>query len=72
MPDVMTYIFFTIFINFISSAGAISSAIANPTDVLKVRMQVHGRGTDKMGLYGCFREIYYYEGISGLWRVCER
>lgn len=51
------------------SAGAISSAIATPTDVLKVRMQVHGRGTDKIGLYGCFREIYQYEGISGLWRV---
>lgn len=50
-------------------AGAISSAIATPTDVLKVRMQVHGRGTDKRGLIGCFREIYQYEGISGLWRV---
>lgn len=54
---------------FFQSAGAISSAIATPTDVLKVRMQVHGRGTDKIGLYGCFREIYQYEGISGLWRV---
>lgn len=51
-------------------AGAISSAIATPTDVLKVRMQVHGRGTDKVGLIGCFREIYHQEGISGLWRVC--
>lgn len=50
-------------------AGAVSSAIATPTDVLKVRMQVHGRGTDKIGLIGCFREIYQYEGISGLWRV---
>ncbi|XP_031624685.1 mitochondrial uncoupling protein Bmcp [Contarinia nasturtii] len=49
-------------------AGAISSAIATPTDVLKVRMQVHGRGTDKVGLIGCFREIYHQEGISGLWR----
>lgn len=60
-----------IFYLFHFSAGAISSAIANPTDVLKVRMQVHGRGTDKMGLIGCFREIYHYEGISGMWRVCE-
>lgn len=51
------------------SAGAISSAIATPTDVLKVRMQVHGRGTDQVGLIGCFREIYQHEGISGLWRV---
>jgi len=50
------------------TAGAVSSAIANPTDVLKVRMQVHGRGTDKIGLFGCFREVYRYEGITGLWR----
>lgn len=50
-------------------AGAISSAIATPTDVLKVRMQVHGRGTEQIGLIGCFREIYQYEGIRGLWRV---
>lgn len=46
-----------------------SSAIANPTDVLKVRMQVHGRGTDRIGLFGCFREVYQYEGIAGLWKV---
>ena len=31
-------------------------------------MQVHGRGTDKIGLFGCFREVYQYEGIAGLWR----
>lgn len=51
-----------------AGAGAISSAIANPTDVLKVRMQVHGKGTDQLGLIGCFREIYKYEGVRGLWR----
>jgi len=51
-----------------AGAGAISSAIANPTDVLKVRMQVHGKGTDQMGLIGCFKEIYKYEGVRGLWR----
>lgn len=50
-------------------AGAVSSAIANPTDVLKVRMQVHGRGTHQMGLMKCFKEIYVHEGVSGLWRV---
>lgn len=50
------------------TAGAVSSAIANPTDVLKVRMQVHGKGTQHMGLIGCFNEIYKYEGIRGLWR----
>lgn len=51
------------------AAGAISSAIANPTDVLKVRMQVHGRGTEQMGLFGCFKQIYRIEGVTGLWRV---
>lgn len=51
-------------------AGAISSAIATPTDVLKVRMQVHGKGTEHRGLFGCFTEIYRLEGIRGLWRVC--
>lgn len=50
------------------AAGAISSAIANPTDVLKVRMQVHGRGTEQMGLFGSFRQIYRIEGVTGLWR----
>lgn len=57
------------FIDFVILAGAISSAIATPTDVLKVRMQVHGKGTDQVGLIGCFREIYQHEGVSGLWRV---
>lgn len=52
-------------------AGAVSSAIANPTDVLKVRMQVHGRGTDKIGLFGCFHEVYRNEGIAGLWKVTQ-
>ncbi|XP_055693967.1 mitochondrial uncoupling protein Bmcp-like [Lutzomyia longipalpis] len=53
------------------SAGAISSAIANPTDVLKVRMQVDGRGSEQKSLFACFREIYVCEGARGLWRgVC--
>lgn len=50
-------------------AGAVSSAIANPTDVLKVRMQVHGKGTNNAGLARCFKEIYVHEGVRGLWRV---
>lgn len=50
------------------TAGAISSAIANPTDVLKVRMQVLG-ASGNTSLYGCFKEIYTHEGIPGLWRV---
>lgn len=54
------------------TAGAVSSAIATPTDVLKVRMQVHGKGTEHHGLFGCFNEIYRVEGIRGLWRVCVK
>lgn len=49
-------------------AGAFSSSIANPTDVLKVRMQVQGRGTTRIPLYKCFYEIYHCEGIKGLYR----
>lgn len=49
-------------------AGAISSAIANPTDVLKVRMQISGKGTNKMGLARCFSELYRKEGIRGMYR----
>lgn len=49
-------------------AGAASSAIANPTDVLKVRMQVQGRGTTRIPLYKCFYEIYRCEGFKGLYR----
>ncbi|XP_060517003.1 mitochondrial uncoupling protein Bmcp isoform X2 [Cylas formicarius] len=48
-------------------AGAVSSAIANPTDVLKVRMQVRG-AAGNVGLIDCFKEVYTHEGISGLWR----
>ncbi|XP_044752680.1 mitochondrial uncoupling protein Bmcp isoform X1 [Coccinella septempunctata] len=48
-------------------AGAVSSAIANPTDVLKVRMQVQGRSRN-VNLVECFKEVYTQEGISGLWR----
>lgn len=50
------------------TAGAISAAIATPTDVLKVRMQVHGQGTGHIGLFGCFRDIYRYEGVAGLYK----
>ncbi|XP_025264364.1 mitochondrial uncoupling protein Bmcp isoform X2 [Camponotus floridanus] len=48
-------------------AGAISSAIANPTDVVKVRMQVTG-GTTNISLFTCFQDVYKHEGIRGLWR----
>ncbi|EEB15383.1 mitochondrial uncoupling protein, putative, partial [Pediculus humanus corporis] len=47
-------------------AGVISSSIANPTDVLKVRMQV--LGVQRNGIVASFAEIYKLEGIFGLWR----
>lgn len=51
-------------------AGAVSSAIANPTDVIKVRMQVAGiNGGPNISLLNCFKDVYTQEGISGLWRV---
>lgn len=50
-------------------AGAISSAIANPTDVLKVRMQVGGLQGHNVGLLACFKDVYTHEGVAGLWRV---
>uniref|UniRef100_A0A1B6BW30 Mitochondrial carrier protein n=1 Tax=Clastoptera arizonana TaxID=38151 RepID=A0A1B6BW30_9HEMI len=48
-------------------AGMVSSAIANPTDVLKVRMQVLGSQTHQRLLH-CFQDLYKQEGIGGLWR----
>lgn len=51
-------------------AGAVSSAIANPTDVIKVRMQIAGTtGSSNISLVSCFKDVYTQEGISGLWRV---
>ncbi|XP_033609205.1 mitochondrial uncoupling protein Bmcp isoform X2 [Cryptotermes secundus] len=48
-------------------AGIVSSAIANPTDVLKVRMQVLGNQGQR-GILGCFQDVYHQEGVAGLWR----
>ncbi|CAL1544427.1 unnamed protein product [Lymnaea stagnalis] len=50
-------------------AGMTSSAIANPTDVLKVRMQARGTKTSGYDNLLCsFIKIYKEEGIAGLWR----
>ncbi|XP_014217203.1 mitochondrial uncoupling protein Bmcp [Copidosoma floridanum] len=48
-------------------AGAFSSAIANPTDVVKVRMQLATIETN-LSLFGCLQDVYYQEGVRGLWR----
>ncbi|CAD5116933.1 DgyrCDS5773 [Dimorphilus gyrociliatus] len=49
-------------------AGVVSSCIANPTDVLKVRMQAQSKDTRKISLINAFRDIARKEGIGGLWR----
>lgn len=51
-------------------AGITSSSIANPTDVLKVRMQAQGRKTEAKSenLLCSFVKIYKTEGVRGLWR----
>ncbi|XP_012286762.1 mitochondrial uncoupling protein Bmcp [Orussus abietinus] len=58
-----------VIINIVCAAvtGAISSAIANPTDVVKVRMQVTG-GLTNLSVFNCFQEVYQHEGVRGLWR----
>ncbi|XP_023209577.1 kidney mitochondrial carrier protein 1-like [Centruroides sculpturatus] len=52
-------------------AGVISSSIANPTDVLKIRMQAQNKNFNKKGMINCFLEMYKNEGIKGLWRSEE-
>ncbi|CAH1781021.1 unnamed protein product [Owenia fusiformis] len=49
-------------------AGIVSSCIANPTDVLKVRFQAQNESFKKMGLIQAFGHIYRNEGVRGLWR----
>ncbi|KAK6485435.1 kidney mitochondrial carrier protein 1 isoform X2 [Huso huso] len=48
-------------------SGVISSSIANPTDVLKIRMQAQGRIMSG-GMIGNFIDIYQQEGTRGLWK----
>ncbi|XP_074917676.1 kidney mitochondrial carrier protein 1 [Chelonoidis abingdonii] len=48
-------------------SGVISSSIANPTDVLKIRMQAQG-SVIQGGMMGNFIQIYQKEGTRGLWK----
>jgi len=57
-------------------AGAIASAIANPTDLMKVRLQTDGmtKGPDGeflpkryKGMGDAFKSIIKEEGVAGLW-----
>ncbi|VDI59288.1 kidney mitochondrial carrier protein 1-like [Mytilus galloprovincialis] len=49
-------------------AGILSSAAANPTDLLKVRMQAKGREGSGEDMFHAFINIYKQEGLRGLWR----
>ena len=55
-------------------SGSLSASIANPTDVLKVRLQsrsapvVSPKRVIRVSLYNCFHDIYTREGVAGLWR----
>ncbi|XP_035927579.2 kidney mitochondrial carrier protein 1 isoform X1 [Halichoerus grypus] len=48
-------------------SGVVSSTIANPTDVLKIRMQAQS-STFQGGMIGNFINIYQQEGARGLWK----
>lgn len=50
-------------------SGATANAIANPTDVLKVRMQSNQKSFLNKSLFSLFLEIYQQEGFKGLYRV---
>ncbi len=57
------------------TSGAVASAIANPTDVLKVRLQARDSAATGMtpqgkntGMMACFADIHRREGVRGLWR----
>ncbi|XP_062521323.1 kidney mitochondrial carrier protein 1-like isoform X2 [Corticium candelabrum] len=61
----------TLLTNVISAvaAGGLAAAIANPTDVLKVRMQVGTPSTvSSRGMFSSFADIYKMEGFRGLYR----
>merc|ERR1711973_741647 len=50
------------------TAGVVSSIIANPTDVLKVRLQSGREELKNTTLFNAFMRIYQQEGLTGLWR----
>merc|ERR1719217_704294 len=63
------------------TAGAIASGIANPTDLMKVRLQTDGMSKDEAGkllpkrytgMINCFSSIIKEEGVLALWTACPR
>ena len=64
----------TLYYNMVAgiTAGAISSSLCNPTDVLKVRLQAQTKGTlsqRQRNMLSMFFDIYKQEGLKGLYRV---
>ncbi|KAF6034843.1 hypothetical protein EB796_006849 [Bugula neritina] len=58
-----------------ATSGAIGSALANPTDLIKVRLQAQGKLSPQesvryTGVVSAFREILQTEGVRGLWTGC--
>jgi len=49
-------------------SGATANGLANPTDVLKVRMQTNREHFKNKRMFESFFEIYKTEGLSGLYR----
>ena len=58
------------------AAGAVASAIANPSDLMKVRLQTDGMAKDEAGkllpkrytgMANCFMTIVKEEGVVALW-----
>lgn len=49
-------------------AGVVASSIANPTDVLKVRMQARTSVRGDESMFTAFHDIFRKEGVQGLWR----
>ena len=50
-------------------SGAVGAAIANPTDLVKVRMQANESSKPKYAnTFHAFRKIYAEEGIAGLYK----
>lgn len=63
------------------AAGAVASAIANPSDLMKVRLQTDGMAKDEAGkllpkrytgMVNCFMTVVKQEGVLALWTVRQK
>lgn len=55
-----------------ATSGAVGAAIANPTDLIKVRMQAQGKASAHAHKYkntlDAFKQVYKNEGLKGLYK----